>query len=81
MAMLPCWARGILTLSTLSALFAFTPFSALPPGVASLTRISNLPGRSLLSGLSRVPWLPGLALRSRWSLRRWRWGQAATGHR
>ena len=81
MAVLPCWARSILTLSTLSAFFAFAAFTTLPPGVASLTRISNLPSRSLLSGLSRVPWLPGLALRSRWSLRRWRWGQAATGHR
>jgi hypothetical protein len=49
--------------------------------------ISSLPRRTLLSGLSRVPCLPGLpglarlSLRSRWSLRRRRWVQAATGNR
>jgi hypothetical protein len=84
MAVLPCWAWGILAFSSLSAFFTFTSFSTLPAGVARLPRISNLP---LLSGLSRVPrltGLPGLAslsLRSRWSLRRWRRVQATTGHR
>jgi len=80
MAVLSCWTWRILTFSTLPAFFTFTPFSTLPPGVARLSRISNLP---LLAGLSRVPRLAGLtrlSLRSRWSLRRWRWGQAATGN-
>ena len=84
--MLSCWAWGILTFSTLSAFFTFSAFSTLPAGVARLARISNLPCRTLLSGLSRVPCLPGLSglarlsLRSWWSLRRRRWAPAATRH-
>jgi hypothetical protein len=58
MAMLTCWAWGILTFSTLSAFFTFSAFSTLPAVIPNLALISSLTRRTLLSGLSRVPCLP-----------------------
>jgi hypothetical protein len=49
MAMLPCWTRGILTFSTLSAFFTFSAFSTLPAIVPNLALVSSLTRRTLLS--------------------------------